>query len=67
MIAGLVLNKLTVNCRVGSLEIIVDDVDGMAVVNCRVGSLEMSGIWNDSKRRVNCRVGSLERYKSKGL
>ena len=34
--------KVKVNCRIGSLEIQVPDMDVKELVNCRIGSLEIS-------------------------
>ena len=51
----------TVNCRIGSLEMIGIEEALDVVVNCRIGSLEIS----DNERvywgTVNCRIGSLEK------
>ena len=49
-----------VNCRVGSLEIAIDDSPNPGSVNCRVGSLESAMCNGSGVVRVNCRVGSLE-------
>ena len=51
---------MTVNCRVGSLEIVLFCNLALVCVNCRVGSLESNGTAVIMAREVNCRVGSLE-------
>ena len=52
--------KVTVNCRIGSLEIICFKLCHNRAVNCRIGSLE--NLHHDALDRhiVNCRIGSLE-------
>ncbi len=55
------MNELgQVNCRVGSLEILIPYAIPKRIVNCRVGSLEILIPYAIPKRIVNCRVGSLE-------
>ena len=49
-----------VNCRIGSLEMEVDDVVKALEVNCRIGSLESIRRRTFAVGIVNCRIGSLE-------
>ncbi len=49
-----------VNCRIGSLEIIVVYLKKSPAVNCRIGSLEILPEPADYPAAVNCRIGSLE-------
>ena len=55
---------ISVNCRIGSLEIEIswkwDDV----MVNCRIGSLEIVIHEENHVRPVNCRIGSLVKMNS---
>ena len=50
----------TVNCRIGSLEMIGIEEALDVVVNCRIGSLEKCTIYESIFSIVNCRIGSLE-------
>ena len=52
--------KLTVNCRIGSLERYFGNAKPRPIVNCRIGSLEMLLIGLQHQLFVNCRIGSLE-------
>ena len=54
------VQKTTVNCRIGSLEMWLRKNYPDCPVNCRIGSLEidMRIAWIEGM--VNCRIGSLE-------
>ena len=52
---------MSVNCRIGSLEMDTCIVVIGAGVNCRIGSLEISELIFDEFLYVNCRIGSLEK------
>ena len=52
--------RVLVNCRVGSLEMLLLNLSIRLSVNCRVGSLENQIKAGDNVIWVNCRVGSLE-------
>ncbi len=49
-----------VNCRIGSLEIVLNYQLLYDNVNCRIGSLENKTAQITDLRKVNCRIGSLE-------
>ena len=49
-----------VNCRIGSLEIMLKLLTLLRIVNCRIGSLENDAISGAVAVQVNCRIGSLE-------
>ncbi len=51
----------TVNCRIGSLEIISNQRLFRLYVNCRIGSLETDKEMGKNRVDVNCRIGSLEK------
>ena len=51
---------ISVNCRIGSLEMFMIAAVVEAIVNCRIGSLENSGGKLIDFKKVNCRIGSLE-------
>ena len=51
---------ITVNCRIGSLEIDDDEALRRDLVNCRIGSLENLPHGERRQVEVNCRIGSLE-------
>ena len=61
MIKGAVEAGNRVNCRIGSLEIIVAFDVVSRFVNCRIGSLERNGTRKAAGNSVNCRIGSLEK------
>ena len=54
------IESIAVNCRIGSLEIVCDNIGGFVRVNCRIGSLENIALMRVDDRFVNCRIGSLE-------
>ena len=54
------LSALSVNCRIGSLEIVLSALSTVAGVNCRIGSLEKRLKYRRLLLVVNCRIGSLE-------
>ena len=60
MIIIVIVTRATVNCRIGSLEILLYIAQSLWQVNCRIGSLEMRALFHRTSRRVNCRIGSLE-------
>ena len=49
-----------VHCRVGSLEIMMENHARIRTVHCRVGSLEKMPSFAMIVLSVHCRVGSLE-------
>jgi NAD(P)-dependent dehydrogenase (short-subunit alcohol dehydrogenase family) len=49
-----------VDCRTGSLEMMIDSRLIDEVVDCRTGSLEIETISNGATDKVDCRTGSLE-------
>ena len=50
-----------VNCRIGSLENVLQIFVPKPVVNCRIGSLESEIPLSGGNVDVNCRIGSLEK------
>ena len=57
------IESIAVNCRIGSLEIVCDNIGGVVRVNCRIGSLEMDTYVVHIGQNVNCRIGSLEKIR----
>ena len=55
------MTRVTVNCRIGSLEIYIQGKGRTEKVNCRIGSLEIGKLRHHRLRVVNCRIGSLEK------
>ena len=51
----------TVDCRIGSLEILNADEVPPEVVDCRIGSLEIPRLLRMRQQLVDCRIGSLEK------
>ena len=49
-----------VNCRIGSLEMYINNMAKKQRVNCRIGSLEKLHLAYPIIGCVNCRIGSLE-------
>ena len=54
------MKKETVNCRIGSLEMVFLYLPILSEVNCRIGSLERWRAYRSARHLVNCRIGSLE-------
>ena len=52
--------RVTVNCRIGSLESNNRYDTKLYYVNCRIGSLEILWLKLSAMLVVNCRIGSLE-------
>ena len=49
-----------VDCRIGSLEMLLDDGLEPEWVDCRIGSLENTVYCEEVHGHVDCRIGSLE-------
>ena len=49
-----------VDCRIGSLEIILLPLQTLLRVDCRIGSLEIAMVKEVAPHIVDCRIGSLE-------
>ena len=49
-----------VDCRIGSLEMIEQEIHSALVVDCRIGSLESYDEMIARVSQVDCRIGSLE-------
>ena len=54
------LNRLLVDCRIGSLETMLPKQTIRNEVDCRIGSLEMLAQMREDRPVVDCRIGSLE-------
>ena len=50
----------SVDCRIGSLEMLISKICTYIKVDCRIGSLESKRTYPFLMRRVDCRIGSLE-------
>ena len=56
-----------VHCRIGSLEIIPNNLTDPNGVHCRIGSLEKMQNGSDYCVIVHCRIGSLEKNLSRAF
>ena len=56
---------VTVDCRIGSLEIPDGGGALVGIVDCRIGSLETKANGKKSAIYVDCRIGSLEKHRER--
>ena len=54
-------DRVSVHCRIGSLETTDYSIDSIDVVHCRIGSLEIIRSFHSPQSTVHCRIGSLEK------
>ena len=53
----MLLASFSVDCRIGSLEILLESHPDLYPVDCRIGSLEKSSFYELFNRIVDCRIG----------